>query len=284
MNSITTTTQTPTLDFLRSSLDLSALQSEYNGQYPYPFIQIDSFLKEDLAKQVMHDFPKVESDGWIHYLHVNEKKHGLNKMDRLPNSIQGLIRQLNSPQFVAQLSKLTGIPGLLPDPDLEGGGPHQTKRDGYLNIHADFTVHPHKPNWRRRVNLLVYLNEGWEESYEGALELWTRDMKTCAQKIYPLFNRAVIFNTDEDSFHGVPEPLQCPETMTRKSIALYYFTEEDTKPLRRSTNYRARPTDGWKAIPIWLDKKVLEIYSAIKAKLGLSDDFASRILRFFNRK
>jgi len=109
-------------------------------------------------------------------------------------------------------------------------------------------------------------------------------MKECRQKLSPVYNRMVAFNTDEDSFHGVPEPLQCPEYMTRKSIALYYFTEEKQRPVRRSTNYQARPKDGWKAIPIWLDKKVLELYSAIKAKLGLSDDFASRILRFFNRK
>ena len=69
--------------------------------------------------------------------------------------------ELNKEEFVSALSELTGIKGLKPDPSLEGGGLHQTQRGGFLNIHADFTVHPHKRNWRRRVTVLVYLNDDW---------------------------------------------------------------------------------------------------------------------------
>jgi hypothetical protein len=230
----------------------------------------------------MDAFPPVKGEGWIHYVHVNEKKHGLNKMDMLPPFIQDVIRQLNTNEFVAILSKLTGIEGLKADPSLEGGGLHQSQRGGFLNIHADFTVHPHKRNWRRRVNLLVYLNEGWLPEYKGDLELWTRDMKGCAQKISPVFNRCAIFNTDEDSYHGLPEPIQCPEGMTRKSIALYYFTEETAAPRKRATNYRARPGDGAKSVLIWADKKAVEVYSFLKGALGINDDFVSKVLHFFS--
>lgn len=256
----------------------------YQAAEPYPHARFDHFLEDWAAKRAMEAFPQVGDEGWIHYLHVNEKKHGLNKMDRIPAFLQEVIRELNSETFVQNLSRLTGIPDLIPDPSLEGGGLHQSRRGGFLNIHADFTVHPHKRNWRRRVNVLVYLNEDWKEEYGGELELWSRDMQSCVRKISPVFNRCVIFNTDEDSYHGLPEPIQCPEHMTRKSIALYYFTEETEAPRRRATNYRARPGDGFRAVFIYLDKQLVNIYTTLKGWLGINDDFVSRVLSMFSRK
>ncbi|TNE62592.1 MAG: 2OG-Fe(II) oxygenase [Bacteroidetes bacterium] len=256
----------------------------YQSAHPYPHGQFDNFLEASAARRAMEAFPKVKDDGWIHYVHVNEKKHGLNKMDLIPADIQQVIQELNSDAFVQILSRLTGIEGLKADPSLEGGGLHQTQRGGFLNIHADFTVHPHKRNWRRRVNLLVYLNEDWKPEYRGELELWTRDMKACAQKILPVFNRCAIFNTDDDSFHGLPDPVQCPEDTTRKSIALYYFTEETATPRKRATNYRARPGDGVKSLFIWADREAVRIYNTLKGWLGINDDFVSKVLNLFNRK
>jgi len=276
------TASQPILDLNRWEKQFAAAAADYQKAHPYPHTQFDGFLEPWAAKEAMDAFPPVKGDGWIHYVHVNEKKHGLNKMDRLPPFIQDVIRQLNTDEFVAILSKLTGIEGLKADPSLEGGGLHQSQRGGFLNIHADFTVHPHKRNWRRRVNLLVYLNENWLPEYKGDLELWTRDMKGCAQKISPVFNRCAIFNTDEDSYHGLPEPIQCPEDMTRKSIALYYFTEETAAPRKRATNYRARPGDGAKSVLIWADKKAVEAYSFLKGALGINDDFVSKVLHFFS--
>jgi len=263
---------------------LPKLKEQYQAAGPFPNVVMDDFLELRDARKAMAAFPKVEDEGWIHYLHYNEKKHGLNKMELLPAFIQTLIRQLNSPEFVSFLSALTGIPDLRADDSLEGGGLHQTQRGGFLNIHADFTVHPHKRNWRRRVNLLLYLNEDWKEEYKGALELWTRDMSRCEKQIYPFLNRCVVFNTDEDSYHGLPTPIECPEEASRKSIALYYFTEEEHTPKIKATNYRARPNDGIKGLFIYLDKKALSIYNFLKSKLGLSDDFVSRILNLFNRR
>ncbi|MBK8196069.1 MAG: 2OG-Fe(II) oxygenase [Lewinellaceae bacterium] len=281
-----TTTQTAqaVLDLDRWSKTFASSAAAYQKAYPYPFASFDNFLEPEAARAAMNAFPGVKDDGWIHYVHVNEKKHGLNKMDLIPEDIREVIKVLNSAPFVTALSELTGIPNLIPDPSLEGGGLHQSKRGGFLNIHADFTVHPHKRNWRRRVNVLVYLNENWQPEYRGELELWTRDMKACAQKILPVFNRCAIFNTDEDSFHGLPEPIQCPEEMTRKSIALYYFTEEQNIPHRRATNYRARPEDGSRRILIWLDKQAVSWYTSLKGWLGINDAFVSKLLNFLSGK
>jgi hypothetical protein len=181
------------------------------------------------------------------------------------------------------LEKVTGITGLKHDPLLEGGGLHQCGNGGFLNVHADFTCHPHKLNWRRRVNVLVYLNENWKTEFGGNLELWSTDMSSCKRSIEPYLNRAVIFKTDETSFHGFPDPITCPPDVFRKSIALYYFTEEAAFK-RSSTDYRARPKDGLKGIFIFLDKKAVALYSKVKRVLGLDDGFISTILGIFGRK
>lgn len=263
---------------------LPKLVETYRAGKPFPHIVLDDFLDPASATQAQQAFPRVQDQGWIHYVHVNEKKHGLNKMDRLPPYLGTVIQKLNSDRFVKWLEKLTGIPGLHADGMLEGGGLHQSQRGGFLNIHADFTVHPHKRNWKRRVNVLVYLNKDWQTSWGGDLELWERDMSACAQKIPPLYNRCVIFNTDEDSYHGLPDPIMCPEDETRKSIALYYFTVEKEAPRLRTTNYRARPKDGMKAAAIWLDKQAIAGYTRVKRLFGLNDDFVSRVLNIFSGK
>ena len=281
---IQSATQSTIIDLKKWAELAESNASAYQSESPYPHTQFDHFLEEEAAVKAMNAFPKVGGEGWIHYLHVNEKKHGLNKMDRIPVYLQEVIKAMNSDAFVQSLSKLTGIPNLIADPSLEGGGLHQSQRGGYLNIHADFTVHPHKRHWRRRVNVLVYLNKDWRPEYGGDLELWSRDMKACERKISPIFNRCVIFNTDEDSYHGLPEPIQCPEDMTRKSIALYYFTEEKKAPKKRATNYRARPGDGIRSVFIYLDKQLVNIYNTLKGWLGINDDFISKVLSIFNRK
>lgn len=270
------------LDRWRAALPM--LSKAYRQAAPYPHIRLENFLEPDTAEQALAAFPAVQDAGWIHYVHVNEKKHGLNKLELLPPYIQEVIGSLNSPEFVDWLSELTGIPGLVADDTLEGGGLHQSKRNGFLNVHADFTVHPHKRHWRRRVNLLVYLNKDWQPEYNGDLELWDREMRGVVQKIAPTFNRCVIFNTDEDSFHGLPDPIQCPEDVTRKSIALYYFTVEKETPKLRGTNYRARPQDGAKAALIWLDKQAVNAYTKLKRAFGIDDAFVSKVLNGFGGK
>jgi Rps23 Pro-64 3,4-dihydroxylase Tpa1-like proline 4-hydroxylase len=90
-------------------------------------------------------------------------------------------------------------------------------------VHADFNRHE-KLNLDRRLNLLLYLNRDWKEEYGGHLQLWTRDMGRCVVKVLPVFNRCVVFSTTDFSYHGHPDPLTCPPGRTRKSIAMYYYT------------------------------------------------------------
>ncbi len=263
---------------------LNSLTERYQKASPYPHIVLDSFLEEAVAKEAMNEFPKPRETSWIQYKHFNENKLGKSKWQEFPPLLGRLADELNSPEFLGFLSKLTGISGLLADPLLEGGGLHQSETNGFLNIHADFTMSHYYP-WRRRINLILYLNEGWKEEWNGSLELWDKNMKRCEEKVLPILNRALIFNTDQRSHHGFPDRLKCPPDVTRKSLALYYYTPLESHHVKvRSTNYHARPGETLKIPLIWLDKMAIHFYSLLKIRFGLSDDFASRILGFFNRK
>jgi hypothetical protein len=271
-------------DYGKWNDQLDKLRRKYRSAHPYPHIVLENFLDPELLRQCVVEFKVLnETDGWINYKHFNEDKRGLNKFDLLPETIKSTITELNSPAFLAFLSSVTGIDNLQKDDGLEGGGIHQSTRGGYLNIHADFTVHPHHRNWQRRVNVLVYLNEGWMEEWGGKLELWDTKMKACEEKVLPVFNRCVIFNTDADSYHGHPEPMTCPEGQFRRSIALYYYTVEKN-PYRHATNYQARPGEGSKKWLVKLDNMMVALYTEIKGRFGANDKVISKVLRFFSGK
>ena len=260
----------------------SVLKTEFATAHPYQHVVVDNFLPENVFQQAMTDFDVVSKEQWTGYLHVNERKFANSNPETWGPTLQQIANELNSPEFVSLLEELTGIPNLLIDPTFEGGGLHQSLRGGFLNMHADFTVHPHQRQWKRRLNLLLYCNETWLPEYGGGLELWDATMSHAEKVVQPLGNRVLIFATDATSFHGHPDPLQCPDGVARRSMALYYFTYED-KPNVRSTEYRARPNDGSKGILIYLDKMTLRIFDKAKRRLGISNSFANRVLRLIDR-
>ena len=270
------------LDIARLSAALPELRARYTVAEPFPHVVLDEFLDPSIAERAAEEFPPIDPERWINYLHVNERKYGNTNPRTWGPTLQGVAEGLTSAPFVHFLEELTGIDALLVDDTFEGGGLHQSVAGGFLNVHADFTVHPQHRHWRRRVNVLVYLNDEWPAAYSGDLELWSTDMKRCVKTIAPIGNRAVVFTTDADSFHGHPDPLRCPPGVARQSMALYYFTAED-EPTVRSTEYRARPGDGPRSALIYLDKQVVRNYDRIKRRLGLSDDFASRFLNRLQR-
>ncbi|HET6177740.1 MAG TPA: 2OG-Fe(II) oxygenase [Candidatus Sulfotelmatobacter sp.] len=276
--------------FERWSPKVSVLARHYRENHPCPHILLEDFLEPEVALEMSKEFPEPASNAWTQYKHANENKLGMPKRELFPASLGAVTDELNSPEFVAWVSELTGIPNLMADPMLEGGGLHQSGPGGYLNVHTDFSKHHFHTNWHRRVNLILYLNPGWDEKWGGSIELWERSpekkMTRCGAKYAPLLNHALIFTTDERSLHGFPDPLTCPEGQSRKSLALYYYTlEPDEKFAAHSTDYFARPQDGWgKATMIWLDKKAVDLYSRAKARFGFSDEFASKVLGWLSGK
>ena len=225
-------------------MQLSELNNQYQNNQPFPHIVIDDAFNIDMVREVEGELSGFSDwDGEKSFFGSIKKRHCSN-LNKLPPTTCLLLNYLNSSDFLLSLESLTGITGLIPDPYFFGGGVHSIIRGGFLKIHADFNWH-NKLLLHRRINLLLYLNSEWDQSWGGALELWDAKMEKKRVEILPIINRMVIFNTTDHSYHGHPEPLKCPENKARNSIALYYYSSsrpenEVTRGKSTQTDYRPR--------------------------------------------
>ncbi len=279
---MTSRTSLETVDYAALEATLSTDAAAYAAGVPFPHIVLDDVLLPAVFSAAAGEFPRRDDPLWKGYLHVNETKYSNTRPDFWGPTLQSVARELCSDRFVAYLTALTGIEALLPDWSMDGGGLHQTLRGGHLNIHADFSTHHKTTNWSRRVNVLLYLNEYWDDSWGGDLELWPQDMSARTRSVTPAPNRMLVFTTSETSFHGHPDPLLVPEGHARRSMALYYFTVED-EVVRRATNYQPRPGDGLKGIAIRADRRALDLYDRAKVRLGIDDERIHSVLRRVHR-
>ena len=196
----------------------------YQGAHPFPHIYFDDFLPLNVAESAVAHFPEPKELEWHKFRDPHQhKKLAFDVAEQLPPSLRDILFFLNSRPMLQFLETLTGIKAVLPDPYFVGGGLHQIKPGGLLEVHADFS-YQERIRMDRRINVLIYLNKDWKEEYGGHFELWNRDITKAEQRILPIFNRCAIFSTTSYSFHGHPNPLTCPPDRTRKSIATYYYT------------------------------------------------------------
>jgi len=212
-------------EFLDLNIIAQQNQSIYRNAKPFPSIVLDNFFDKGFITKVNEEFPDLSiSEDTKKYKNINEVKFTNNKYETFKNYTRFCFDFLNSKIFLDFLQKITSTEEkLISDPYLKGGGLHQIKKGGLLKIHTDFNKHG-LFNLDRRINVLVYLNKDWLENYGGHLELWDSDMSNAVNKILPILNRMVIFSTTDYSNHGHPEPLKCPDNISRKSLALYYYS------------------------------------------------------------
>ena len=201
----------------------------YRTAAPFPHVVIDDFLDDGAARTLARALPAADGNTpWDRYAAQGfEMKLACSREEDLPETVVRALHELNAGPMLRFLETLTGIDHLLPDPQLLGGGVHLVGPGGHLGVHADFNWHPGLQA-HRRINLLLYFNDPWDPAWGGDLELWSTDAARREKTIAPLFNRAVIFNTRSDTFHGHPAPLATPEGVWRRSIAMYYYTS--TRP------------------------------------------------------
>ena len=217
-------------------------RTTYLSARPFPHILLDDFFDATLLDEVLREFPQTEAIRWQRFDNEREIKLASAAEASFGPVTRLLLYHLNSITFLEFLSQVTGIANLIPDPSFEGGGLHQIVPGGKLGVHTDFNKH-RAYGLDRRLNLLLYLNKDWREEYGGHLQLWDREMTRCGARVAPLFNRVMVFGTTDFTYHGHPDPLSCPEGMTRKSLALYYFTNgRPTEEVsgEHSTLFRAR--------------------------------------------
>ena len=238
-------------------IDFDVVREQMRSAPGFPHFCIDGFLDPGFAQEVHDAFPSYADAERMgkSFAAVNEKQKTQVTDARLfPVPIRRLHELLASDDFVRQMSRMSGIPDLVADPELEGGGIHETNHGGHLDVHVDFNI-SERTGLYRRLNILVYFNIGWKDEYGGVLDLWDADVKHCLARIAPIFNRAAGFATSATSWHGVT-PVACPPGSMRRSFAAYYYTKEPPPGwdgVKRSTVFRARPDEYWKgqvAMPV----------------------------------
>lgn len=199
--------------------------SEYFTE-PYKHIVIDNFLPVDLAESCRAAFPEPESASWerTNDADIEVKLRTKWKSEfEIPDGILPSIRILNSSLFLSAMAERIDIPKLIPDPYFTGGGLNITMPGGLLDVHVDGNYHD-ATGLNRRLNAIVYLNPNWQAGWGGEFGIYDSTGETCVKKVAPVFNRLVIFDSHDFSFHGLPSPLSFPEGETRKSLILYYYT------------------------------------------------------------
>lgn len=217
----------PVYDVHRLTAQAPDLAREFHAGEPFPNLVIDNFADPGILRRCLAMLPSDSDRDWRLF---QNGKRSFNSMKVLPAAIRDVFNELNSPEFVNVLREISGVTDLTPDKTFGGAGIHAVPRKGSLDVHVDYNMHP--DGRYRRVNCFLFLNEDWDESWGGHLELWNMQKRECVKRIVPLFNRFAMFASTESSHHGHPRPLQCPPDRRRYSFAWYYFSRSQPADFR----------------------------------------------------
>ena len=232
------------------NITFDKLRDEFYCSEPFNHVVIDNFFEDDIAEKLSEEFPDYDSDVVNRYKNALEDKRTLNRWDKFPPTTYRVFHFFGT-DFVINMRLLLNEPNLIFDFGLNGGGWHMHSRGGNNNVHLDYNIHP-KLDLQRKLNIIVYLTKDWNTEWGGGLELWTHDEDTKnpikkpkekVKTIDNLFNRAIIFDTTQNSWHGLPNQIDCPEGVIRKSIAGYYMQPQPKNVEQRGRAFFAARSD-----------------------------------------
>jgi Rps23 Pro-64 3,4-dihydroxylase Tpa1-like proline 4-hydroxylase len=210
------------LENIRSGLET------FRDAAPFDHCVVDNFFEEDVAEALAGEFPEYDSSDWYFYNNPIEHKKALNSWEKFPRATYQAFTSLQSPAITDLLEEALGEK-IYVDHGLNGGGWHIHGQGGNLNPHLDYSIHP-KLQLERVLNIIVYLSPELRPEHGGHLGLWSHDEESngpgdLVKEVEPRFNRAIIFNTTQKSWHGMSRKLNVPDGVHRKSLAIYYMRE-----------------------------------------------------------
>lgn len=249
--------------------NIEKLKQDFLNAKPFENIIIDGFLNEEYANILHNLFPK-KFEGWHKYENPIEVKYTYDNINELPVELKNYFYYLSTNQIITKFREITSIHDLEYDEYLHGAGLHCHPRNGRLNIHLDYEKHPYSGK-ERRLNIILFLSKDWKDEWNGFNELWNNDVTKCVKKTKPVFNRAIIFKTNDISWHGLPEKIMCPENYYRKSLAYYYVsplnTVKNENTYRKKAKYVKRPQDPY-------DKNMVQLYNIRENRRIEKEDLA----------
>jgi hypothetical protein len=204
----------------------------FHGRHPFDHAVIDGFLEPALAGAMLAEFPAEDDPCWHRYDNALELKSACNDWNRFGPATYRAFSYLVGSTFTAALGRVLGINGLTADAGLHGGGWHFHGSGGRLNPHLDYSLHP-RLGLKRKLNLIFYLSADWQPGGGGEFGMWRAEGERAGElvkTVEPIFNRAVLFDTTQDSWHGLASPV----AQSRRSLGVYYLVPADHTAPRRS--------------------------------------------------
>jgi Rps23 Pro-64 3,4-dihydroxylase Tpa1-like proline 4-hydroxylase len=193
---------------------------------PFPHMILYDFIPESLLSNVIKEYNHLldeKKNQWVYYDNPIEHKLAYNSLE-CSSALQELTKYVGEPAFIQRIQSAFGLEDIELDTELYGAGLHNHPTGGFLSTHLDYEINPRtfKKRW---LNLLIYLNDDWKDEYNGDTELWNADHTICEKRVYPEYNKALLFQTDDQSWHGVSRSIRCPPTTSRKTVAFYYVSK-----------------------------------------------------------
>ena len=199
------------------------LRQELESAQPFPHLVIEGLFHPRLLELVAEEFDTQPASSWVEITRPYERTRRSVPGVSLQTASQTYFDIVSSGWFNEWLTSITGVPCLLSDPRLVGGGLHESRSGGAFSIHRDFRSHP-DTGLRNAMVFITYLNKGWQPEWGSALELWDKKNDRCGKAVQPEFGRTVILPHGPLSYHGHTQPLKTPDERPRRSVAAYFYT------------------------------------------------------------
>lgn len=233
---------------------------------PCAHLVIDDFLHPDVAARAQAEIDRF-SGRWNLRRHHGQRKRVFTRHPDMPPTVREIVTLLHGHEFIRHVEAATGTTALLMDPALDGGGLCEMRTGDFMRPHLDSPAHPARSFWQRRHALFVFLSRDWRTDYGGALTLWRPGGEGEPLHIEPRFNRFVLFADPAGVVHGV-SPIDCPPDAARRSIAVYYYTEQSRAIPLRPTMYRD-PDEARRPLLIErVNQTLLWVYFALRRRRG----------------
>ncbi len=241
------------LDLINPDVSKKAddLRRSFESNRPFPHLVLEDFLAQDFCSELLAEFPPFNTRKALNEFGEVGLKATVENIRSLAPVYGRFDDLVSSPAFLKLMGRITDIPDLVHDPGYFGGGTHENLTGQNLDLHVDFNYHP-ETGRHRRLNMIVFLNREWDREWGGSLRLqynpWVPPQETESVEVLPVFNRCVLFETSEESWHGfdvirIP-PEKAAEGVSRRSLSVYFYSDErpqeETAP-EHSTVYVPSP-------------------------------------------
>lgn len=225
---------------IRKDIDWVDVKKKFHSSEPFNHVTIDNFILPEYVKKLSEEFPDYNDSRLLIRDNPLENKKSSNVWDFFPPLTYSMFNYFGRFEFLNLMRDLVDNSSLHFDYGLHGGGWHMHSCGGLNNVHLDYNVHP-KLNEQRKLNVIIYLTEDWSSEWNGGLELWSHDSENGQPKqmittIENVYNRAIIFDTTQNSWHGFSKSINCPKGVIRKSLAAYFV---QPKPKEADNRLRA---------------------------------------------